>query len=74
MRFERIPEPPAPLDGRHQRSNLSKRFSKRRRWESNPLQTALQAAAFPSGSDVGCPFDRKREPLSFVISRIKRAC
>jgi hypothetical protein len=28
------------------------KLSKRRRWESNPLETALQAAAFPSGSDV----------------------
>jgi hypothetical protein len=38
----------APLDGRHRRFSLSKR----RRWESNPLKAALQAAAFPSGSDV----------------------
>ena len=48
FRYERISELPAPLDGRHQRSLLSKR----RRWESNPHKAALQAAAFPSGSDV----------------------
>ena len=33
------------------------RFLLRRRWESNPLQTALQAVAVPSGSSV------KRRPL-----------
>ena len=29
--------------------------SQRRRWESNPLQTALQAVAVPSGSSVVAP-------------------
>ena len=38
----------APLDGRHRRFSLSKR----RRWESNPLKAALQAAALPSGSSA----------------------
>ena len=37
----------APLARRHR--NLA---SKRRRWESNPLRAALQAAAVPSGSSV----------------------
>jgi hypothetical protein len=52
-RSSRTQEAHAPLDGRHQWSKPSKR----RRWESNPLKAALQAAAFPSGSDVGLRFD-----------------
>jgi hypothetical protein len=36
--------------GRHHRSKLEKK----RRWESNPLPAALQAAALPSGSGVRC--------------------
>jgi hypothetical protein len=34
-------------------SNLACKFIERRRRESNPLEAALQAAAWPSGSSVG---------------------
>ena len=40
--------PRMPLDGRHQRCLLSQR----RRWESNPLNAALQAAATPCDISV----------------------
>jgi hypothetical protein len=71
FRDERISELPAPLDSRHQRSLLSKR----RRWESNPHKAALQAAAFPSGSDVGLLSTHKKCPrqdsnLVFDLRRV----
>ena len=34
-------------------SDFASKSWSRRRWESNPLQTALQAVAVPSGSSVG---------------------
>ena len=43
----------------------------RRRWESNPLETALQAAALPSGSSVKsfkCP--RQESNLVFDLRRV----
>jgi hypothetical protein len=55
-RSSRTREARAPLDSRHQRSKPSKR----RRWESNPLKAALQAAAVPSGSDVDCVSTRQK--------------
>jgi hypothetical protein len=59
----------APLDGRRQRSLPSNR----RRWESNPLQTALQAVADPSGSSVvsiKCP----RQESNLVLDLRRIAC
>lgn len=46
-------------------------YVKRRRWESNPLETALQAAAWPSGSSVRgkkCP--RQESNLVYDLRRV----
>ena len=54
-----------------QQRDAPPQLTARRRWESNPLQTALQAVAGPSGSSVSyfqCP--RQESNLVFDLRRV----